>query len=78
MVTAIIFWLFMLADEFVINCVKSKTVMLGDDSWNRYTVHISQVWVFRNQVGCEEVGSTDNIFALAAAGLSPMEKKWPV
>lgn len=75
MVTAIIFWLFMLTDEFAINCVKSKTVMLGDDSWNRY---ISQGWVFRNQGGCEEVGNTDNIFALAAAGLSPMEKKWPV
>lgn len=37
MVTSIIFWLFMLADEFVINCVKGKTVVLGDDSWNKYT-----------------------------------------
>lgn len=39
---------------------------------------MSQGWVLRNQGGCEEVGDTDNIFALTAAGFSPMEKKWPV
>lgn len=44
------------------------------DGWNRW--HMSHGWVPRSQGECEEVGDTDNIFALAAAELSPMEREW--
>lgn len=39
---------------------------------------MSHGWLPRNQGGYEEVGDTDNIFALAAAEVSLMGRKWHV